>query len=127
MKPRPVIFDAECLARCVREWQDRLGLADWTIASSIARADDMPRADKEANVWYQWPTKAAILTVRDPIDYPKDETGLFPQDMEDDVVHELLHVKLALWQPSEKSFEDLHQEQVICDLVRAFVRLKRRQ
>jgi len=128
-EPKAVVFDEDGLAKCVREWQDRLGLGDWQFAVRIGRARNMT-PDSSASLVYTWEKKTGLLEVRSPLDCP-DECGtgaeVFVQDMEADVVHELLHAKLHTWQTAKDSFEEALQEQVIDDLARVLVCLKRQR
>lgn len=131
MNPRPVIFDAECLARCVREWQDRLGLQAWNITASIERREriDILTQSTGAQAGCDQSTclRRARIYICRPEDWPLVDAVApdDPQDMELDLVHELLHIVLSGWPLGETPLEKRLKEQSIEDLARALVRLKR--
>lgn len=87
-----VIFTDEQLQEKLKEWQKRLRLQDWIITAKIKRGRDLSN-DSQANVHYVLPKKMATISIMDPIDYPPD--SMVPQDMEDSLVHELLHLHFA--------------------------------
>lgn len=79
----------ELLALCV-EWQERLRLQDWRIGLTIARARDFENDRKEAEITMMDMLKEARIKILNPVDYPA--TCWLPQDMEEALVHELLHI-----------------------------------
>jgi hypothetical protein len=86
-----VILTQEELGQKLQEWQKRLRLQDWIIKVRTARAYELPEASM-ACVNSTLENKTASILILDPIDY---EPGLMlPQDMENSLVHELLHLHL---------------------------------
>jgi hypothetical protein len=79
-------------ARCAY-WQKVLRLQDWDVEVRIVRQRDMAHGGA-AELRTSSPYRAAVLTLRDPIDFKPSESiydGRM-RDMEDSIVHELLHL-----------------------------------
>lgn len=76
----------------LRYWQKRLRLQDWSIEVRIARLREMDQ-DCEAQVNWILSRKMATIQILDQVDYPPDTMG--SRDMENDLVHELLHLHFA--------------------------------
>lgn len=118
------------LQRHLRYWQKRLRLTDWTVTIRFASKKELCDGDEDIsqglNVYNLNARTSEILVIRpddyDPSTYPNKEQ----QDIENTVVHELLHLHLAPWQ-TESEAEDIQQEQAIEAMSYALVSLKRRQ
>lgn len=110
----------ELVAKC-REWQKTLRLRDWDVKIIRSLARDMSLYHVEGECEYTTQSRTALIRVLDPIDYPPGE---WPQDDEETIAHELLHLHFA---PFMKKDEPDHttQEQAICAIASAFVSLKR--
>jgi hypothetical protein len=87
-----VILTEEQLQERLQEWQKRLRLQDWIITAKIKRAREL-MDETQATVSWQLAKKMAMISIMDPIDYPPD--SMEPQDMENSLVHELLHLHFA--------------------------------
>ncbi|WP_433956986.1 hypothetical protein [Cytobacillus horneckiae] len=87
-----VILTEEQLREKLKYWVKILRLQDWIIEVKIARGKDMLE-NASACVNWTLSKKMASIKVLDPIDYPDDVMG--ERDMENDLVHELLHLHLA--------------------------------
>lgn len=87
-----IILDKEQLEERLSHWQSKLRLQDWIIEVSIARGRDMME-NTSACVNWTLSKKMASIKLVDPIDYPDDVMGV--RDMENDLVHELLHLHFA--------------------------------
>lgn len=110
--------DEELQAACA-EWQKRLRLQDWIVVSEIVRARDMENEGAAAEVKHFIKPKRAYIGIRDSIDFPE---GVFEQDMERDLVHELIHLYLA---PLHTDETDETVEQIVECLAHSFVTLHR--
>jgi hypothetical protein len=86
-----IILTQEQLEKKLEEWQKRLRLQDWIIKVRIARASELPEGSM-ACVRATLAKKTAGILILDPIDYEPDL--MLPQDMENSLVHELLHLHL---------------------------------
>jgi len=105
------------------EWQAILRLQDWDVIISIDRARDMI-PDVLGQCEWTLPTKQARIRILDPVDHPPDLK--WPQDMEQTLVHELLHLHFAPFNKFEAdSLEYVTMEQAIDLIAGALVRLKR--
>jgi hypothetical protein len=110
-----------------REWQKRLRLQDWKITSKFAplgflkevTGTENPVGANESFV----EAKEAKIHILRPEDWDK-EYNERQQDVEDTVVHELLHCHFAVFD-AEDNATRLRQEQVIESLTEAFMGLKR--
>ena len=90
---KEVIFSQEELQEKLKTWQKRLRLQDWIIKVHIVRGRDMKLEECQAEVSWTIAKKTATVRIIDPLDYPSDVTD--PQDMENSLIHELLHLHLA--------------------------------
>jgi len=105
-------------------WQDILSLRDWHIKVTIKRERDMPLQNKSGSINWVLERKEALMTLVDPIDYPSD--CMTPYDMEETIVHELLHLHIAPFDNTkDDSLEAIALEQCIHALEKAFIRIKR--
>ncbi|MBO0962008.1 hypothetical protein J1P26_20080 [Neobacillus sp. MM2021_6] len=84
-----VILTEEQLQEKLIEWQKRLRLQDWIIKARICRIHNIPN-EAMACVIPTLSKKMALIKILDPNDYDPDL--VFPQDMENSLVHELLHL-----------------------------------
>lgn len=88
-----VIFTQEELQEKLEIWQKRLRLQDWIIQVRIVREREMKLEGCQAEVSWTLENKTATIRMLDPLDYPPDSN--IQQDMEDSLIHELLHLHLA--------------------------------
>lgn len=86
-----VVFTQEQLEESLTYWQEKLRLRDWIIKVKIARQRDMSLSDKLGEINFNVHTKTALISIIDPSDY--DDWG--EQDMENTLVHELLHLHFS--------------------------------
>ncbi|WP_172369577.1 hypothetical protein [Sporosarcina jiandibaonis] len=89
---KEVIYTEEQLNERLAYWQEKLRLQDWIIELRIARSRNMMQ-DASAAVDWTLSRKMASINILDHIDYPNDIVGV--RDMENDLVHELLHLHFA--------------------------------
>jgi hypothetical protein len=86
-------MDRPSLETFVDKWKTRLRVADWQLTASYAHQHQFSSVGAEAQCNWQSQLKRAQLLVLEPDEY-HDEQG-FPQDIEESVVHELLHLHFA--------------------------------
>jgi hypothetical protein len=103
------------------EWQKRLGLAHWRM--SVEFGDPIELGTYIANESHQPSFETALIKILKPSAY----SGLFPQDMEQSLVHELLHILVFPLKPEGgyHGTQDFLFEQTIDRLARVLVTLKR--
>lgn len=106
---------------CMKEWQEILRLQDWDIKIDILRARDMKLDEGQAEVHWRIESKSALIYLLDPLDYKND---YFEQDHERSMVHELLHLHMALFSADTGTPEDIAQEQAINTIANSLVGLK---
>lgn len=87
-----ILLTQEQLQEKLVYWQEKLRLQDWILSVRIVRAKEM-NAEYAAQVNWVLSKKMASIYILDQIDYPDDCMG--ERDMENDLVHELLHLHFA--------------------------------
>lgn len=107
----------------LKEWTKRLGLTDWRIKlHAQCMPDDMPSADSSGETVFTEATKCAVIYIRDPQCWGD---RIIPFDGEEILVHELLHLKLALIQDVKDDLQERYVHQLLDDLARALVDARR--
>ncbi len=101
----PVVTEAQ-VQRWLKSWQKRLALEDWNISAHVVPSREL-KADTLGNLRWNSASKIATIRVMAPCDYDLPETEI-PNDMEYTVVHELVHLQLALLPraPGSKDIEE---------------------
>lgn len=121
---KEVILDEEQLREKCRYWQKILRLQDWIVRVSIKRQNEMADIDNLGEVIVTLPNRIARIHILDQIDY--GSTSQLPQDMEQYLVHELLHIHLY---PITGQFEEgllqIAEEQAIEAISRGLIELHR--
>lgn len=112
------------LQRICQYWQKRLRLTDWELTIRFASLEELP-PDSQACVLPNLHARTADIMVLEPKAYEAAAYGGRPQDIENSVCHELLHLHLAPWETRNKAAE-IQQEQAIESITGALVGLKRR-
>ncbi len=123
-----ITADVEVLRSLCREWQERLGLLHWDVKLFIVRHYDFP-PNRMGNCYWTMSILTATIRILHPQDYDPavDEDA----DMEQILVHELLHLHFAPYDrtssadKNEIASEGIAQEQTIELLSKALVSLKR--
>ena len=108
----------------LNEWAERLGLQDWAIVlKTECNPLEMSIPDSVGCTSWQESTKTAMIQIADP---KKIEMLTRPFDLEEILVHELLHLKLSLLSSldEKETLADRLIHQIIDDLSRAFVDAK---
>ena len=110
--------------RCAH-WQKLLRLQDWTVEIRILRQWDMERENCMAYVLRFPPKRHAVICFRDSID---DEPHGWPrEDMEQSLIHELIHCHITPFEPADDAPEWTAMEQAIHSLTECIYRLSRPQ
>lgn len=93
------IYDGKQLPDVMHKWQHVLHLDAWDIRIKLCRQSEMldPNVQGENN--WTLATRQSVIHVLDPVDYPADTE--FEQDMEQTVVHELLHLHFDPFEPED--------------------------
>ncbi|MUK89144.1 hypothetical protein GMD78_12245 [Ornithinibacillus sp. L9] len=119
------ILSEEQLQEMLKYWQEKLRLQDWIIEVKVRRERDMMQ-DSLACVNWTLSKKMATISILDQVDY--DPSFIWVRDMENDLVHELLHLQLA---PISDHFKDnefysTFEEQAIESIASGLIALERK-
>ncbi len=89
-----------------RTWQKRLHLDEWSIETRVVRKSDL-KPETLGNLKWNLANHTAIIRVLSPLDYDLPAADV-PEDMEYTVVHELIHLQLAVLprDPNAKETEE---------------------
>lgn len=104
------------LDKLLTYWQKRLRLQDWFVTVKIVPQTDLLEG-KQATVGFNMEKRAATIKILDPRDYPRDTFS--PQDIEQALVHELLHLHLGSFDGALAATELTLEEQVINSIAAA--------
>ncbi|MEH2384915.1 MAG: hypothetical protein V7K14_03790 [Nostoc sp.] len=100
-----------------QEWQQRLGLLDWDVSVKIVSSEEIEE-DAEGRVTWVINKKTADIKLIKPEGHPFD--ALRPYDMEETLVHELLHLHFAPFN-IDTGLKAISQEQAINAIAKALV------
>ena len=113
--------------KLLEEWQERLGLQDWAICLRInCKQTDLEDQNAVGETEWSATIKSAFIRI-----VSKEEYGerMLDFDFEKTLVHELLHLKFAIIDLENTSYEskvvELARHQLLDDLARALVMAKR--
>jgi hypothetical protein len=84
----------EQVDRWTKQWQKRLDLGDWRIATLIVRHTEL-KPETLGNLHWDTENHTATIRVLDPCDYELPGSEV-PQDIEYTIVHELIHLQLSV-------------------------------
>lgn len=120
-------LETEELAQMLGFWMDILKLKEWDVKVKICRARDMQEGTAGTINW-EVNHKDAFIRLLDPIDYPED--SMRDQDMEETLVHELLHLHFSTISENfgggkNNEFYSLFEEQAICSIAAGLIKLHR--
>ncbi|WP_153017279.1 hypothetical protein [Alkalihalobacillus trypoxylicola] len=121
---KEVILNDEQLQEKLTFWQKKLRLQDWIIEVRVARASEIER-NRAAEVSWVLPKKMASICILDQEDYPRGLMG--ERDMENDLVHELLHLHFAPIHDfnSDNEHYEIYEEQAIESITYGLIALER--
>ena len=121
-KETECILTEQQMQEKIRYWKSILGLEHWEIKFQFKRQREMGQTEQAHVVWVL-PKASASITMVCHDDY--DNTA-WPQDMEQSLVHELLHVKCAAFDSFEDgTLQDVMHEQYIDSMAKIIVTMDR--
>jgi hypothetical protein len=87
-------------------WQKRLHLDEWTIETRVVRKSEL-KPETLGNLKWNLAKHTAVIRVLSPLDYDMPAADV-PEDMEYTVVHEMIHLQLAVLprDPNAKETEE---------------------
>lgn len=102
-------------------WQSRLGLDEWKVSIILTKRSDLkPRT--LGGIHWDKKKHTAVINVMHPSDYEMSRDAMF-LDMEETVVHELIHLKLSSLNRSEAARSS--EEEAVNGLAGALLKLER--
>lgn len=106
----------------LKKWQKRLGLSDWSITVAFRDCRDMDNAQGATHLQPNAQNaEMRIMKIED-----RQQTDQADSDIELDVVHELIHVRLwSIDPPSPDRTLDICREQAIDWIAKALIKSDR--
>lgn len=118
------LFNPDRLEELLEEWKSILHLGQWDIELRRSRQVDFLEGDNQGEITFNRVECQAIVRILDPIDWVDTP---FKQDMEKTLVHELLHLIYADFEPEDSnSLQYTLWHRSIDSMARALVSLKRK-
>ena len=118
------IFNLNRLEELLVEWKSILHLEQWDIELRRSRQKDFLEGDSQGEIDFNRVECQAIIRILDPIDWVDTP---FKQDMEKTLVHELLHIIYADFEPEDSnSLQYTLWHRSIDSTARVLVSLKRK-
>lgn len=118
------IFNLNRLEELLEEWKSILHLEKWDIELRRSRQIDFLEGDNQGEITFNKVECQAILSILDHIDWVDTP---FKQDMEKTLVHELLHLIYADFEPEDSnSLQYTLWHRSIDSMARVLVSLKRK-
>ena len=119
------IFNLNRLEELLEEWKSILHLEQWDIELRRSRQKDFLESDSQGEIDFNRVECQAIIRILDPVDWVDTP---FKQDMEKTLVHELLHIIYADFEPEDSnSLQYTLWHRSIDSMARALVSLKRKE
>ena len=112
------------LETIVAKWKPMLRVSDWEVTIGYAHQHEFRSPSAEAQCHYERNLKRARILVLEPAEYHSGNG--FPQDIEETVVHELLHLHFATIDDSD-GVKEVVFEQAIESIATSIIALERRQ
>ena len=106
-----------------KRWQEILKLNDWDVRVNLGRPDELSEPDREGEVFINIAKGEALIYLLDPdiqYDFP------FPYDMEKVLVHELLHLSCATFEPEDDPLRHDLWERMVEQTAKTLVELQRK-
>ena len=109
------------LSKITAKWQKVLRLRDWEIDINFYRARDFSNLDALGECVFNINSKEASIKILDPIDFETE------YDIEEVVVHELLHLHFAQWTAANNYECPISAEQGIDAIAQALTKLEKKR
>ena len=118
------LFNIDRLEELLEEWKSILHLEQWNIELRRSRQIDFLEEDNQGEITFNKVECQAIIRILDHIDWVDTP---FKQDMEKTLVHELLHLIYADFEPEDSnSLQYTLWHRSIDSMARVLVSLKRK-
>jgi hypothetical protein len=103
------------------EWKHRLTLDEWKVSIVLTKRAAL-KPNTLGGIRWDKKKKTAVISVMHPADYEVSEQAML-KDMEETVVHELIHLKLSALSRSEASRSS--EEEAVNGIAGALLQLER--
>lgn len=114
------------LDTAVYYWQGVLGLRDWTVRATLSRRYEFDEDDQQGLCEVHENNRYARIWVLSHEDY--SAYASFPQDHEETLVHEMLHIHLHPLEPKDYDERlEIAKEQAVNAISVGLASLKRKQ
>ena len=124
MQSEEHLFKLDHLEELLEEWKSILHLEQWDIVLRRSRQKDFLEEDSQGEVTFNSVECQAIIRILDPVDWADTP---FKQDMEETLVHELLHLIYVDFEPEDQnSLQYTLWHRSIDSTARVLVSLKRK-
>jgi hypothetical protein len=107
------------LEALLAKWKPILRVSDWEIKIKWVKQYAMGNNDADGTCCHTAAAKAAVIKILEPEDFDPG-SGLWLQDVEDTVVHEMLHLHFAAL-PRHEGTDHIVFEQAIVSLTSALL------
>ena len=108
------------LSKLSAKWQKILRLQDWEVDINFYRSRDFTNSDALEECTFNINARDAVIKILDPIDFETE------YDIEEVVVHELLHLHFAQWTVDNNYICPTSAEQGIDCIAQALIKLDKR-
>jgi hypothetical protein len=122
MTPKTFINKEEARA-CCSYWQRQLRLNDWKVSVTIVRRYDLAPG-RAAECTYHLESKSATINILDASDF-HPTADFDDRDHEVCLVHELLHLHVAPFEPSAKTLQQTMSEVAVESIAQSLVLINR--
>jgi len=120
-KTKPALVTAAQVDAWMTKWQKRLGLENWDVKAMIVHPCDL-KPETLGNLHWDLEAKTATIRVLNPADYDMPAAEI-PTDMEFTVLHELVHLQLAVL-PRDNATRNI-EEQVVNRISDALLQMEK--
>lgn len=123
---QPPHISQKHLDRMAAYWQHALALDDWEISVVAIKTSDMPDGSAGLGKWDNDLHRGTILVIR-PEDYaktpglPKEQKAV-ERDIEDTVVHELVHLRIQEFAGADADHAKMAEEYTVVRLTNTLLR-----
>lgn len=121
LTPEQVAHASQFVDEKLAAWIDHLGLGEWKISASITPRKEL-KIKTLGGIHWDKKNKTAEIRVMDPADYRLPYPALL-DDLEFTIVHELVHLELALLPRTAASRSE--EEAAVNRLAEALLKVKR--
>ena len=119
-------YTVPALKRLMQFWKTKLRLNDWNVTVRYAKQEEFEDGDGQGQNNWNLHSRSSEILILHPDEYsPADYPNSVPQDIEDCLVHELLHLHLATWNTKNRA-EEVHLEQAVEAMTGSMIALRRR-